>query len=70
MFSNEKCIMARPIQDTPVITVQDAEKFRANLRHALYPSSEEIKEKRAKEMEEMYIKMVKATNGVFFWSSD
>lgn len=56
--------MARPIQDTPVITGQDAEKFRANLRHALYPSSEEIKH--AKEMEEMYIKMVKATNGVFF----
>ncbi|MDE5611620.1 MAG: hypothetical protein K2I90_06335 [Odoribacter sp.] len=60
--------MARPIQDTPIITGKDAEKFRANLRHALYPSSKERKEKekRAKEMEEMYIKMVKATNGVFF----
>ena len=57
--------MARPIQDTPVITGRDAEKFRTNLRRALYPSLKE-KEKRYKEMEEMYTKMVKATNGVFF----
>ena len=60
--------MARPIQDTPVITGRDAEKFRTNLRRALYPSLKEKKEKdkRYKEMEEMYTKMVKATNGVFF----
>ena len=33
--------MARPIQDTPVITGRDAEKFRTNLRRALYPSLKE-----------------------------
>ena len=46
--------MARPIQDTPVITGRDAEKFRTNLRRALYPSLKEKKEKekRYKEMED------------------
>lgn len=60
--------MARPIQDTPIITGRDAEKFRKNLHRALKPSSKEKKEKekRFKEMEDMYNKMVKATNGVFF----
>lgn len=60
--------MARPIQDTPVITGRDAEKFRTNLRQCFISSLKEKKEKekRYKEMEEMYTKMVKATNGVFF----
>lgn len=61
-------IMARPIQDTPVMTGKDAERFRANLRRALNPSQKERqeKEKCLKELEEMYNKMVEATNGVFF----
>lgn len=60
--------MARRIQDTPTITGKDAEKFRDNLRRALYPSPKEKKnkEKRYREMEEMYNQMVKATNGIFF----
>lgn len=60
--------MARPIQDTPIITGKDAERFRINLFRALNLSPEEKKrkEKRSKEMEDMYNKMMKATNGVFF----
>jgi hypothetical protein len=60
--------MARPIQDTPIITGKDAEKFRKNLHRALNPSSKEKKEKekRFKEMEDMYNKMVKATSEIFY----
>lgn len=61
--------MARPIQDTPVITKKvDVERFRVNLQRALNQSSEEKrkKEERVKELEDMYNKMVKATHGVFF----
>ncbi len=62
--------MARPIQDTPIIKGEDAKRFYANLRRALIdkqsPEKAKERQKHQEEMEDMYNKMVKATNGVFF----
>jgi hypothetical protein len=62
--------MARPIEKTPVITGEDAQRFRINLLDSLMPtlSKTEIAHKK-KEIEKQkvnYQKIVLASNGVFY----
>lgn len=62
--------MARPIQDTPIITGKDAERFCANIRRTLLdrlsPEKEKERQKHLEEMEKKYNLVVKASNGVFY----
>lgn len=62
--------MARPIQNTPIIKGEDAERFRNNLRNILLQklSSQEkaAKQKHLKDMEKKYDLIVASSNGVFF----
>ncbi len=63
--------MARPIQDTPIITEkEDVKNFRINLCNTLMnklsPEKEKERQRHLEEMEKKYNLVVKASNGVFY----
>jgi hypothetical protein len=61
--------MARPIEKTPMIKGEDAQRFRKSLFVSLNPvmSKTEIKreKQKLKEMNEIYQEFVAVTNGIF-----
>jgi hypothetical protein len=62
--------MARPIEKTPVIKGEDAQRFRESLRRSLMPSfsaSELARKKRElQEMKDSYNVIVAASDGAFY----
>ena len=62
--------MARPIQNTPSISGEDALKFRQNLKKVVselsVPKKGKKKKEALKEMEDSYKLMVSISNGSFF----
>ena len=61
--------MARPIEKTPILKGEDAQRFRKSLFDSLNPvmTRSEIKreKQKLKEMKDFYQEFVTATNGIF-----
>jgi hypothetical protein len=64
--------MSRPIKDTPILTGEDAKRFRESLRRQilemtreLTPEEKEVREKERRRREEAYRTMCAIFNGQF-----